>query len=123
MNVRGWNIDCDSDNYLLRESCLLKCDLDILGIAETHLLQDSVLDLKDYHWFGLNRTIIHKRAKLGSGGIGFLVKKQLFNDFNINIAQNSCEGILWLKMVHKITKYVIFPCVCYLPPENFSRFF
>lgn len=116
-------MDSDCDNYILRESCLLKCDLDILGIAETHLLHDNVLQVEGYKWFGLNRTIIHKRAKLGSGGIGFLVKNQLFNVFDISIVQNSFEGILWLKLVHKITKDAIFPCVCYLPPENSSRYF
>jgi len=49
--------------------------LHIVGIAETHLVNDSVINMDNYQWFGNNRKHIHIRAKTGSGGVGILVKK------------------------------------------------
>ena len=40
----------------------------------------------------------------------------------MSVLDDSCEGILWLKLCHKSSKLCILPCVCYLPPENSSRF-
>ena len=61
----------------MRSASALNCDFDILGIAETHLLNDTVLDLDGYRWFGHNRAIKHKRAKTGSGGSGFFVNTKI----------------------------------------------
>ena len=96
---------------------------DILGVAETHLIQDSTLDLDGYRWFGFNRQNIHCRARLGSGGVGFLVKNEMLNCFNVSVLEQPCEGIMWLKMQHKYENFTLLPCVCYLPPENSSRYF
>ena len=41
----------------------------------------------------------------------------------MSVLDKSFEGILWLKLVHKLDKQVFLPCVCYLPPENSSRQF
>jgi len=30
---------------------------------------------------------------------------------------------MWLKMQHKYENFTLLPCVCYLPPENSSRYF
>jgi len=43
------------------------------------------------------------------------------NLFDISILDASVEGILWLKLVHKLEHTVVLRCVCYLPPENSSR--
>ncbi len=32
------------------------------------------LDIHDYKWIGHNRINIHRKAKTGSGGVGFLTK-------------------------------------------------
>ena len=92
-------------------------------MAETHLLSQARLELHGYEWFGHNRELIHKRAKRGSGGVGFFIKNDVCDNFDIQILDDNFEGILWLKMVHKIDKSVILPCVCYLLPENSSRSF
>ena len=95
--------------------------MDIVGIAETHLLGNNVLYLEGYTWFGYNRMNIHKNARIGSGGVGFFVKNELFADYDISILKQSYEGILWLKLVHRSENVTLLPCVCYLPPENSSR--
>jgi len=59
----------------VRVSCIINSNFDILAIAETHLLNNDVIDVDGYTWFGFNRKIIHRNARNGSGGIGFLIKK------------------------------------------------
>ena len=96
-------------------------NLDILGIAETHLVDGKGIKLNGYTWVGNNRKLIHKRAKTGSGGVGFLIKDNILQNFNVEILDDSIEGILWLKLHHKVENIVLLPCVCYLPPENSTR--
>ena len=96
-------------------------NFDILGLAETHLIGDKGIVKTGYTWFGQNRKQLHVRAKKGSGGIGFLVKHYLFETFDIQICDNSYEGILWLQMVNKQTKNCIKLCVCYLVPDFSSK--
>lgn len=122
-NVRGWNSNADSDNSILRTSCVLDSNCDILGVAETHLLNNDILNIDGFRWFGLNRKHVHKNAKTGSGGVGFLIKDDIYNEFDIHVLDNSYEGIFWLELSHKSDKFVFLPCVCYLPPENSSRYF
>lgn len=101
--------------------CVKHLDIDIIGIAETHLIDDKQLDIHGYKWYGNNRKQLHVRARTGSGGVGFLVKTFLLDTFNVSIFDDSNDGILWLKMQHKRNGYTLLPCVCYLPPENSSR--
>ena len=93
-NVRGWNNNPDSDNYNLRLSCILNKQIDILAVAETHLCKDDVLNINGYSWFGLNRKLIHINARKGSGGVGFLIKNDLLEIYDINILNKEHEGIL-----------------------------
>lgn len=121
MNVRGWSSDINSDNHNLRSICVDTLQLDIIGIAETHLTGSSIVHFPGYKWFGNNRKGIHVRARTGSGGVGFLIKENMCSVFDIEVLDNSFEGVLWLKMIHKLSGSCIYPCVCYLPPENSSR--
>ena len=38
-----------------------------------------------YKWFGHNRTTVHKRAKTGSGSVGFLIRESLSEVFDIRL--------------------------------------
>ena len=69
--MRGWNVNRDSENYQVRQRCVELCNIDIIGIAESHLISDEQLIIDGYSWFGHNRSGLHKRAKTGSGGVGF----------------------------------------------------
>lgn len=121
-NVNNWNLNIHSDNYIIRKSCLDKCDLDIIGVAETHFKHGQNLDLNGYLWFGNNRKHLHVRARAGSGGVGVLVKESLCNDFNISIVDSAKEGILWVNFEPTATSGARFyVCVCYLPPEGSTR--
>ncbi len=80
-----------------------------------------MLKIEGYEWIGHNRKSVHKRAKTGSGGVGFLIKKQLYDVFTFSELDNSYEGILWLKCTAKQSDYVFLVCVCYLPPDGSTR--
>ena len=95
--------------------------MDILGIAESHLTGSDSINLDGYKWYGNNRKGIHVHARTGSGGVGFLIRNEICTLFDIKVLDNSFEGILWLKMKHKLNGSCLLPCVCYLPPENSCR--
>ncbi|CAC5407445.1 unnamed protein product [Mytilus coruscus] len=90
-------------------------------IAETHLRKDEVLIINGFKWFGHNRNGIHKNAKCGSGGVGFLNKDYLTEIFNIGILDLSFEGILWVYLYHRLSNFRFNICVCYLPPDHSTR--
>ncbi len=101
----------------------LKClDLDIIGVAETHLRDDIEPYLSGYSVFTHNRTHLHKRAKTGSGGVCLFVKKHVMEMCNVSILDNTMEDILWVELRHKYSSFCINICVCYLSPEGSSRY-
>ncbi len=54
-------------------------NLDIIGVAESHLIGDNTLDIPGYEWLSHIRKDISVWAKvLGSGGVGlFVAERQL----------------------------------------------
>lgn len=75
-----------------------------------------------YRWCGQNRKSLHVNARVGSGGVGFLVRDDVINMFDVSILDDEYEGILWLKLQSIENKDDCFCiCVCYLPPENSTR--
>ena len=99
----------------------MQCDLDIIGLAETHLRDNNIPFIKGYSAFTHNRTQLHRRAKVGSGGVCVLIKLYILEQFTVKIPDNDIEDILWVKLVHKTTSEQFCICVCYLPPEGSSR--
>ena len=78
----------DSDSYKLREDIINHVNFDILGVAETHFLGDQILQIDGYPWYGQNRKNLHKNAKRGSGGVGFLIRSNLMIFFyNVSIVE------------------------------------
>lgn len=52
----------------------------------------------DYIWIGSNRKNIHIKAPKGSGGVGLLIKKWMFETYDIETIDNTYEGILGVKL-------------------------
>ena len=77
--------------------------------------------MEGYEWFGNNRTDIHVKAKKGPGGVGFLVHKDIVNQYQIDILDKTVEGILWMNIRHKDGRDCLRACVCYLPPTESTR--
>ena len=74
-NINGWSMDTTNDKSVIQTAIILKCDLDIIGIAETHLRDDTIPHLDGYTAFTHNCPQQHRRARCGSGGVCILVKK------------------------------------------------
>ena len=92
-NVGGWNKRNDSANSSIREKSLLSLDLDIIGIAETHLQDSDILKLVGYVWLGHNRVNTHIKVKKGSGGVGIFINQTLLQIYNVTVINNGYEGI------------------------------
>ena len=50
-----------------------------------------------------------------------LIKTKFCNEFIVDIADSSCDCMLWLQLKHRNSDLCIFACVCYLPPNGSSR--
>ena len=71
--------------------------------------------MDDYHYYGKNRdNVINQR---GSGGVGILVNRQLFQKFHVEDHYVS-DGIIGLKLTNKITKEIILTYCVYLSPDS-----
>ena len=110
----------DPDKLQSRIQCIKFLDLDIIGVAETHLLDDEELNISGYSWYGHCRKTRHFRCPGGSGGVGFMIKNEVKTDFDIRILDSTEDGILWIRLTNKSDQKTIQACVCYLPPEGSS---
>ena len=112
-NVNSWT----TKNKSFRKNLLSQLNFDIVGIVESKLKSDSVLELTDYTWFGHNRTDI-RRNDNGSGGVGLFVKSELFQQFEISVFDKCFRDVLCVEFIDKTTHLKFAICVYYLPPEN-----
>ncbi|CAC5388251.1 unnamed protein product [Mytilus coruscus] len=120
-NKRGMNNGYGRGHIRGRE-CINELDLHIIGIAETHLINDNDICMNNYIWLGNNRKQIHVRAKIGSGGVGILIKKEILKVLKVTIENDSEDGILWVKFTDmKNSSNMFYVCVIYLPPEFSAR--
>ena len=104
----------------MRVNAILAADIQIIGLAETHLKLNRTISIKGFTWYGLNRDVSHKQAKRSSGGIGFLVRDDITAEYEVSTLDATYEGILWIQL-HSKAGNRINACVCYLPPENSTR--
>ena len=90
-------------------------------ICETFLLEKQEINVPGYKWFGNNRKRVTKRACRGSGGVGILIGSKVLELFDVAVISEKFEGILWIQLIHKLSKTSIGICACYLPPIGSSR--
>ena len=93
---------------------------DIISLNDVHLSGDEVIELTGYFWFGNNRNR-HIRAPKGSGGVGLLVKNELFEHFKIKIVDKSMDGIIGVLFDNRHLPYSFVVFSCYLSPEGSVR--
>ena len=100
---------------------IITFNADITCLCETWLRETNAIVYEGYTWIGQNRCKIAKKAVRGSGGVGMLVKDNVYNKFKVNVVDTSYEGILWVKFEHRENPQVtLLVCVCYLPPSRSS---
>ena len=106
---------------MVRQCILEHADVQIIELAETKFREDDNFTLPGFTWFGHNRADIHKKARVGSGGVGFLVRNDILCEYDISILDITKEGMMWLEFIHKTVDISFKTCVCYLPPSNYTR--
>ena len=57
----GWAQRKDTDSYMLRKEMINHPDLDLVGIAETHLLDGQELKIDGYAWLVVTERIVISR--------------------------------------------------------------
>lgn len=120
-NTNGWSKDPQSNNYRIRKAVMDFSCLDVVGIAESHLVGDNELNVPGYVWLGQNRKKLHIRAKGGSGGVGFLISENLLVSHSVTVLDSSEEGLLWIQLKDKDSDWTFNLCVGYLPPDGSTR--
>ncbi|MES9902847.1 MAG: reverse transcriptase family protein [Sedimenticola sp.] len=91
---------------------------DIFCTLETNMGHHDIVDVKGYIFHGKTRNVLTSKK---SGGIGIYVKEELSQ--HVEILNNACEYILWLKLNHTAVNVDsdILIGVIYLPPTG-SRY-
>ncbi|ESO89846.1 hypothetical protein LOTGIDRAFT_164534 [Lottia gigantea] len=108
------------DSYFVKESVINEGNFDVLFLCETFLRFNEKIAVNGYKWLGRNRDITHKKAKRGSGHVGFLIRNNIYDEYHVSILDESLEDILWIKLAHKSSDTYVCLCVCYLPPNGSS---
>ncbi len=116
MNVSGWT----QNNNSLRAAMLEHASCDICYISETHLSDNEPFepDIPGYIFRGFNRKFAHRNAPGTWGGVGFLIKRDILQQYTYKIIEKTYEGIFGLELTHNVTAINILFVCCYLPPEN-----
>ena len=60
----------------------------------------------------------HIRSPVTFGGVGILVKNNLFSTYLVTIVDKTVDGILGVKFQCKQTDYSFVVYSCYLPPDK-----
>ena len=119
LNIASWNVNgWANNNCELRECIIQKSDIDVLCVCETHLIGGNVINVEKYKWYGNNRVNQNIRSPKGSGGVGILVRKSIFENYNVSVCENNWDGIFGLTFKSNYNNINIGIFVCYLPPQN-----
>ena len=102
-----------------------------MSINETHLDCNDCNDkdhdcskgpcqpsLPEYTWIGHCRVTKHRRANRHHGGVGILVKNEIYSMYHVSVIDRTYDGILGVLFTHKITDYQFIIFTCYLPPQE-----
>ena len=94
---------------------------DIVCLIETHAGPDTVIQMKGYHTFQVNRPR-STGALRNSGGLAILVKKSIKK--GVKFYNSSSPELAWLKLSKEYFKLEvdIFVACVYIPPRNSTYF-
>ena len=78
-NTRGLHTT-DADKFQSYVQCMKYLKIDIIGVAETHLINNPKLDVTGYKWFGYCHRNMHHKAHAGLG-VEFLASDNILKRF------------------------------------------
>ena len=80
-------------------------------------MADDVVELSGYSWFGNNRKR-HIKAPKGSGGVGFLVRSELFEHFKIKVMDKFVDDIIGVHFEHRNTAITLWCSLAICPRRD-----
>ena len=117
-NFNGWSVkrSCDPGREI-RQTIIDCSNYDIIALCETPLVGEEVISQPGYVLFGNNRKNLSPTAVKGSGGVGFLVKQTICQNYDIKLLDSTLDDILWIKLIDKgDSEACVYLCACYLSP-------
>ncbi len=81
---------------------------------ETHFENEHVIKIDNYVFQHFKRQRKHKKTPKIHGGIGILIKDDLYNTFKIKIIDKCVKGILGVQFTHMDIGSTFILYVCYL---------
>ena len=115
-NLNGWT----NDNKALKGDIIKLINSDVICLTETHLQGKQEISIENYSYFGLNRQSFHFKARKASGGVGICIKNSVLLKYQKSVISDSFEGILAIKLNHKVSEYSFVVVCTYVPPESSS---
>ena len=88
-------------------------------VSETWFLNAKTIpQVEGYEFLTRNCAELHRRARVGSGGIGLLVSEQLLKHYKMVEFVDKYDSILALSLKHKKCDFSIGFIIGYLPPQH-----
>lgn len=88
----------------------------MICLSETHLPVNEELELDGYRFYGRARD--SHTGRPSSGGVGILIRNDVFQSYSVAVCCADTEGILGIRLTHKATEYTSVIVSNYLPPSN-----
>ena len=105
LNVYSWNSSgWFGKNIEARFEMVQGLAADVAFICESWERKDHVPSVPGYVWLGNPRLHSNKKQRRGCGGVGFFIKQTIMIDYNVNVVDASCDGILALELKHKMSQ-------------------
>ena len=115
-NINGWTTR--NVGHELRCTVLGSYDADLICVNETHLKPGEEISMPGYKFVNHPHYQSEVLGYKGHGGIGILVKDDVYNWYKVSMVYKDYEGILGLRLVHREHGRITHLYSTYLPPEN-----
>ena len=117
--MNGWFTNRTPYNLEFKKNVINFLDSDLLILPEIHCSADQKIEMLNYTFFQKNRLKIGNLGR-GSGGIAIGIKNVLlsFHDI-VAVYDDSCDGLIGLKIKNKLNDMHVGVVAMYLSPDNY----
>ncbi len=115
-NVEGW---C-GDNLEVKKLIAYRVAADVMFCSETWAANPSDVALDGYHCFSKPRAYKHKKAGSCRGGLAFMVRTEVLQQYRVQNIDMGMEEIMCLRLVDKHSERAVSISGVYIPPETSS---
>lgn len=114
ININGWT----ENNKVLKAAICRHNNPVFICVTETHLSGKNEICSPGYKWYGNNRKLKKKNAAKTYGGVGILVRDDIFKDYLISVCACDYDGLLAINIVCKATEFSTVLACTYLAPSD-----